>query len=130
MDVVPTDRHFRKKERLCGEIRTARLFADGKGFIVYPVRIVYRKSEKAEASPVQVLISVPKKKLKLATDRNRVKRKIREVYRQHKQELLQTALQKGISLHVGIVYLDTRPGSFTLLEDKLKLALTKLAANL
>lgn len=130
MDVAATDRHFRKTERLCGEIRTTRLFAEGKGFIVYPLRIVYRKSEITEQSPVQVLISVPKKKLKHATDRNRIKRLVREAYRLHKQDLILTALQKGVYLHVGIVFLDTKRCEYTLLEEKLQSALIKVAASI
>jgi ribonuclease P protein component len=35
-------------------------------------------------APVQLLISVPKKRFKHAVDRNRVKRQIREAYRLHK----------------------------------------------
>ena len=38
-------------------------------------------------APVQVLISVPKKRFKHAVDRNRVKRQVREAYRQCKQPL-------------------------------------------
>lgn len=130
MDVVTTDRHFRKTERLCGEIRTTRLFAEGKGFIVYPLRIVYLKSEFVEQSPVQILISVPKKKLKHATDRNRIKRLVREAYRLHKQELIQTALQKGVYLHIGIVFLDTKCYDYAFLAEKLQLALNKVAASI
>jgi len=130
MDVQLTDRHFRKEERLCGEIRTTQLFAGGKGFIVYPIRIVYRKSDKSEAAPVQILISVPKKKLKHATDRNRIKRLIRESYRIQKQELIQAAIHKGISLHVGVVYLDTKLCDYATMQEKIKLALTKLTVSI
>lgn len=35
-------------------------------------------------APVQLLISVPKKRFHHAVDRNRVKRQVREVYRLHK----------------------------------------------
>jgi ribonuclease P protein component len=40
-------------------------------------------------TPVQLLISVPKKRFKHAVDRNRVKRQIREAFRQHKDLLWQ-----------------------------------------
>ena len=38
-------------------------------------------------TPVQLLISVPKKRFKHAVDRSRVKRQVREAFRQHKDLL-------------------------------------------
>mgnify|MGYP002387973317 CR=1 FL=1 len=130
MDSVSTDRHFSKDERLCGEIRTTKLFANGKGFIVYPLRIVYRLSDLPEKAPVRILVSVPKKKLKRAVERNRIKRLIREAYRLNKHQLIEKGAEKGMHLHVGIVYLDDKCCEFPVVEEKLKTGLNKLIAGL
>ena len=54
----------------------------------FPLRVVYVNKERAQGEvPVQILISVPKKRFKHAVDRNRVKRQVREAYRLHKQVL-------------------------------------------
>ena len=54
----------------------------------FPLRVVYVNKERAHGEvPVQILISVPKKRFKHAVDRNRVKRQVREAYRLHKQVL-------------------------------------------
>ena len=54
----------------------------------FPLRAVYMLSERQTGdAPVQLLISVPKKRFKHAVDRNRVKRQIREAFRQHKDLL-------------------------------------------
>ncbi|MBV5342489.1 hypothetical protein JZU68_02365 [bacterium] len=53
---------FPKKEHLCGEIRVGKLYAEGKAFIVYPLRVVYKVTQGAENVPVKVLVSVPKKR--------------------------------------------------------------------
>ena len=68
------------------------LFGGGCSFSVaaFPLRAVYMLSERQTGdSPVQLLISVPKKRFKHAVDRNRVKRQIREAFRQHKDLLWQ-----------------------------------------
>ena len=56
----------------------------------FPLRAVYMLSERQTGdAPVQLLISVPKKRFKHAVDRNRVKRQVREAFRQHKDLLWQ-----------------------------------------
>ena len=51
----------------------------------FPLRAVYMLAERQpDDAPVQLLISVPKKRFHHAVDRNRVKRQVREAYRLHK----------------------------------------------
>lgn len=51
----------------------------------FPLRAVYMLAERHPGNaPVQLLISVPKKRFRHAVDRNRVKRQVREAYRLHK----------------------------------------------
>ncbi len=130
MNIQPVDRHFRKQERLCGEIRTEKLFASGKGFIVYPLRIVYLVTDKEENAPVRVLFSVPKKKIRLAVNRNRIKRLLRENYRINKHVLFAEMEKKDASLHLGIVYLSNEMTGYTTIGEKMSTALQRLANSL
>ena len=51
----------------------------------FPLRAVYMLAERQpDDAPVQLLISVPKKRFHHAVDRNRVKRQVREAFRLHK----------------------------------------------
>ena len=71
----------------------------------YPLRAVYmRKVRAREDAPVQVLVSVPKKHFKHAVDRNRIKRQVREAFRQHKQ-LLYEALAEQEQLLLAFIWL-------------------------
>jgi len=55
-------------------------------------------------APVQVLISVPKKRFKHAVDRNRVKRQVREAFRRHK-DILSQAVPDNQKLLLAFIWL-------------------------
>lgn len=81
---------FRKREHIVSTRLIELLFGSGSmSMAAFPLRAVFRivpRRRPADA-PVQVLISVPKKRFKHAVDRNRVKRQVREAYRLCKQPL-------------------------------------------
>ena len=86
------------------------LFENGSSQSVsaFPLRAVYQTIERREGhAPVQILISGPKKRFKHAVDRNRVKRQIREAYRQHKQ-LLWDSLADHQEMLLGFIWLSDR----------------------
>lgn len=81
---------FRKRERIVSEKLMEELFSGGNSHALtaFPLRAVYlQKDRNAGDEPVQVLVSVPKKRLRHAVDRNRVKRQVREAYRQNRHLL-------------------------------------------
>ena len=82
------------------------LFATGKGFVAYPLRVVYTTLplEEGEASvPAEMLVSVSKRYFKRANKRNRVKRLIRECYRLNKHPLIHLAEERGVRVHIGLL---------------------------
>lgn len=78
---------FCKEERLCSKTRIEALFAKGSSKARYPLKLIHSKSPAELKFPAQVLFVVPKRNFKKAHDRNLLRRRMREVYRQHKQEL-------------------------------------------
>ena len=120
---------FTKEERLCSKRKIDSLFHSGSSFIVYPFRVVYSPLEMQEDPfPVQVIISVSKRRFRRAHDRNRIKRLMREVYRLQKNELLYKEVEKlSLNLSVAIQYVGKEELDFELLYGKMSKTLKQLA---
>ena len=120
-------RIFRKEERLCSRRLINSLFHSGSSFIVYPFRIVYLPIADELPVGVQVLISVPKRKMKRAVMRNKIKRKIREVYRLQRSEILLSKIQpQSVNLLLAIQYLSDKEIPFNEYMLKMKEGLNQL----
>jgi ribonuclease P protein component len=120
-----------KTERLYLRDAVDRLFSSGRGFIVYPYRVVYRTllAEEAAADPmgrVAIMTIAPKKKFRHAVDRNHVKRLTREAYRLNKLPLVEAVAARGEKLHVAFVYLDNKFLSFEETEERMKQIIKRL----
>lgn len=96
---------LRKNEVLRSQTIISGLFQPGFFVNSFPLRINYRLSPALpETAQVQVLFSVSKRRFKNATDRNRVKRLQREVYRLNKHKLLELPLFSSQSMVLAIIY--------------------------
>ena len=98
---------FRKRERIASLKLIETLFGGGcsQSVAAFPLRAVYMLSERQpNGVPVQLLISVPKKRFKHAVDRNRVKRQVREAFRQHK-DLLYSVVPETQRLLLAFIWL-------------------------
>ncbi len=136
---------FPKAEKLKSRKQIDLLFKEGKSFFASPIKCYYvlRGLENASESTLSksaneageivatpqfplVGVSVPKKFFKKATDRNHIKRLMRESYRHHKPALLSKIEQKPISLVVFMVFTDRAIPSYELVEEKIKYCLRRL----
>jgi ribonuclease P protein component len=117
---------FSKEERLCNKKLLEQLFHNGSSFLLYPFRLVWLPQPNS-ATPAQVVINVPKRNFKNATDRNLIKRRIREVYRLNKSELLYSFLiEHDSQIIFSINYIGKEIPDYILIEKKLKASLEKL----
>ncbi len=115
---------FDKKQRLCSKKRIETLFKQGKSFLVYPlsIRYVLRKG----CGDVSVLIVCPKRYQKHAVDRNRVKRLIRENYRQSSLDLKRFAKENNVDMDFSMLYVSKHLISFEDLHTAIKDVLSHL----
>ena len=121
---------FRKGEKIVGENRIDSLFIEGKSFVAFPLRVVYLKTELSLSSPISVLVSVPKKRIKSAVKRNRIKRQVREAYRLNKHYL--EALTESIDHHLDIAFVFVREDlmEYSIIEKGMRKGLTEIANRL
>jgi ribonuclease P protein component len=114
------------------------LFNEGKAFISYPLRVVYRIVTDEETTVAAsdgchepaILVSVAKKRFRHAVSRNRIKRLIRETYRLNKSELMETCRSRSVAVNVAfIVVCDVMP-SYSSIEKSMLKALKVLVGAL
>ncbi|WP_233268876.1 ribonuclease P protein component [Mucilaginibacter lacusdianchii] len=116
---------FKKEERLCNKKLIDGLFRSGSSFLCYPYRISWMEVSTPQSTPVQVLLAVAKKRYKRAVDRNLVKRRMREAYRVHKQELLYQHLQQK-HIILSISYIGNEITDYSFMEKKMQKMLHQL----
>ena len=117
---------FTKSEKLKDKKKIDLLFKTEKGFIVSPLRVIWLETTCAHLYPVQLGISVPKKKIAKSVDRNTIKRKIRESYRKNKQSLYEILRKKNRCIVVMIIYMYRQELPYKEIEKKMIVSLQKL----
>ena len=106
---------FPKQNRLCGQLRIAQLYKEGKRFVAWPLRVTWQPTE----GETQVLVWAPKSLFKHAVQRNRLRRLMREAYRLHQDMLTSKVL-------VAFNYIDKEEQPYPVVEKAVCKALKKI----
>ncbi len=122
---------FRKEERVTGEKRVEALFSQGDSFMAYPFRVVFLETTPYQTEPFSVLISIPKKRLRSAVDRNRMKRLTREAYRLNKHLLLKGILtDEKTHIDMAFIYVKDSLSDFSTVQKGVLKALGTLKVKI
>ena len=118
-------RSFRKAEHLCLRRDIDALFATGShSAAAFPLRLVWRViNDDSKGPSIKVLLSVPKRHLRHAVDRNRAKRQLREAYRLYKQMIL---TQEDKKIHIAFLWLSDKPVASNIVQQKVVTLLHRL----
>lgn len=96
---------FTKYERLCSKSIIDTLFEKGnRTYARFPFRFLYVSAPVEGPYPVQVLITVSRKNFPKSTQRNKIKRQLRELYRTHKHILYQALEGKPQRFALMVAY--------------------------
>lgn len=119
---------FGKQERIVSQKLIDQLFggSGSRSLSAFPLRVVYMKRDIPNAeTPTQILVSVPKRHLHHAVDRNRVKRQLREAYR-HQKDLL----PEDQSLVLAFIWQTDRCLPSAEVDSRMKSLLERIARKL
>jgi ribonuclease P protein component len=117
---------YSKLEKLKSRKQIENLFAKGKSFNAFPLRIFYTLAPEKNNFPVKVAVGVSKRHFKKAVERNRIKRLLREAYRTQKKDLHLFLKEKKINIVCFISYTDKTLPEYNLIKNKVQQALQRL----
>ena len=119
---------FGKQQRLYKKKEIAKLFKNGSIFEDATFIVIWLKiGESILSNPsLKFLISVPKKNIKKAVDRNKIKRLVRQIYIDKNKKLQQEIVNKKQQVYLGFIYKKKEIEEFSILEQKIKLLLHRL----
>ena len=78
---------FSKKERTLPKNRINNLYKYGSRIYSNNLILIWNYVKDESGIPIKLIISVPKKKIKKAVNRNYIKRRVREIYRLNKSTI-------------------------------------------
>lgn len=125
-----TDYHFPKNEKLKSKKIIDHLFKSGQSKVFFPVRVVWDYGELTEKVPAQCTVSVSKKNFSNASDRNRLKRQVRETYRLNKKLLFPVLEEKETQLAIMILYVGKDFTNFSEINRQTRRALTFISKKI
>lgn len=107
-----------KNQKLKSRKAIAQLFVEGKAVKEFPIKMIFLPiSEEDDTTTTKVAFSVPKRNFKLAVDRNRIKRLLREAYRLNQHDFFPEGSK---SYHIMFIYMSSKMPKYKEIDLKLK----------
>lgn len=123
---MKSNNKYPKNEKLKSKKAIDLLFSKGKSINAFPIRVIYVPKLKLDDTPVNMGVTVSKKNIKLAVNRNLIKRRIREAYRLNNNELKIHLKNINSELNLMFIYTSKQILPYKEIENKIKVLLTRL----
>jgi len=121
---------FSKQERLCGKKQIDNLFATGESFKEGSFAVIWKTQKGNLEFPAQIMISIPKRNIAKANQRNLLKRLVREAYRKQKQILYKALSKQEKQIIFAIIYLKSNIIKNKEVELEINVVLNRLIKQL
>ncbi|MCR4852173.1 MAG: ribonuclease P protein component [Prevotella sp.] len=124
-----TDLTLGRRERIKGKKAVDQLFHnnDGHALTAFPLRVVYVETERIDETPTKFMVSVPKRCLKRAVWRNRVKRQVREAFRLNQQKL---SVPDDKTVLLAFIWMDSKIWASRTVEHRMRDLLQRLGGRI
>ncbi len=117
---------FKKSERLTSKISMEKIFEAGLTIKKFPLILKYSLVDFEDKQPLKVVISVPKRRIRKAHDRNRIRRQLKEAYRLNRLPLKKSLVEQSKSLALFFIYTGKENPDYAVIEEKIQLLLKEL----
>ncbi|MES2627752.1 MAG: ribonuclease P protein component [Bacteroidota bacterium] len=122
-----TGQGFKKWERITNEATIEHLFKKGTSLFEFPFKVFYSFDlPTPRKGSMEMAIAVPKKRLKHANDRNRVKRLVRESYRLNRLPVLEILEKNEKRMSLFLIYVGTADVNADQVRQKIIVLLNRL----
>ncbi len=119
--VVSMSNRFTKAERICSKREVDELFRTGKFSSQGILKFRMLEVDSSDWPKAKFLVIVPKRSVKKAVDRNKVKRRLREVIRLNKNEMVQQyQSHSNKRVLLAVLYMGQGIPQYHLLEKSFK----------
>jgi len=114
-----------KRERLKSKKLITELFETGQSTFSHPIKLIYLEFTHLD-TPLKMSVSVPKRHFKSAVDRNLIKRRIREAYRQNKTSLENKLVESDKQIVMMLIFVAKEQLDYATIESAIKKLLVRL----
>ena len=134
---------LRKGERLHHRTLVNNVYDKGEALYCYPLRLQWRACDAdelrasfraeipAHIDPLQMMVTIPKRKQRHAVDRVLLRRRVREAYRLNRLELKEIAKSSGYAtISLSFIYISPEKCTYGKIERAMKTLLVKIAEKL
>jgi len=123
---METKYKYSKKEKLKSKKAIELLFKKGKSINAYPIRVIFLPKSEPTGVTINAGATVSKKNIKLAVNRNLIKRQIREAYRLNNHKLKTHLTNSDKEINLMFIYTSKQILPYKEIENKIKVILTRL----
>ena len=120
------DNKYSKNEKLKSKKSIDLLFSKGKSINAFPIRVIHHHKDEKNGTPINAGFTVSKKNIKLAVNRNLIKRRLREAYRLNNNELKSQLKKTESEINLMFIYTSKQILPYKEIETKIKVLLTRL----
>lgn len=119
---------FKKSERLSGKKLLGEIHREGKAVKAFPFILLYKPCSFENGETAKLAISIPKRRVKKAVDRNRMRRQVREVYRIEKSTLYTVLTGESVQLGMLIIFVGNETSvDSNLVKEKISQLIARLS---